>query len=52
MIKRTNMRLGGIGCNEDCCETKANTKDPEATENASYLKTSDRKNGVGGRANA
>ncbi len=46
------MRLGGIGCNEDCCETKANTKDPEATENASYLKTSDRKNGVGGRANA
>jgi len=36
------MRLGGIGCNKDCCE--ANTEHPKAAENASYL--CDRKNGV------
>jgi len=42
------MRLGGIGCNKDCCE--ANTEHPKAAKNASYL--CDRKNGVGGRAKA
>ncbi len=28
-------RLGGIGCNKDCCE--ANTKHLEAAETSSYL---------------
>ncbi len=33
--KCTNVSLGGIGCNKDCCE--ANTKTPLGSRNASYL---------------